>query len=147
VLADRWSLLIIREALYGVTRFEFFRANLDIAPDVLSGRLAGLIGHGILIRRVYQDAGRRARYEYLLTVRGRQLHLVIGALQQWGDVYRPRPEGPATRRYSRPSGQLVRIAFVTEGGLEVPHDRVDIVPVGPRILHLTWLQWNEFPSG
>lgn len=143
VLADRWILLILREALYGVTRFEVFRASLDIAPDVLSARLATLVQHGVMTREVYQEAGRRARNEYLLTPRGRELQLVVGALQQWGDAYRPRPQGPSTQRYSRDTGRRVQVAFVDNHGTEVPEQQVDVALDRPRILYLTWLQWNE----
>jgi DNA-binding HxlR family transcriptional regulator len=146
VLEERWTLLVVREALYGVTRFEAFRVNLGIAPGVLSARLAALVEHGIMTREVYQEPGRRAHYEYLLTERGRELHLVVGALQQWGDAHMPRPEGPSVIRRSRLTGEHVRVGFVDEYGSEIPEEQVDIVRVGLRILYLTWLHW-ETQSG
>jgi DNA-binding HxlR family transcriptional regulator len=146
ILGERWTLLIIREALYGVTRFESFRLNLGVTPDVLSGRLATLVEHGIMTRKVYRDPGQRARYEYPLTETGRELELVVGALQQWGDAHLPRPQGPSVVRRSRVTGQRVRAAFVDDRGDQVPERQLDIARIGPRILHLTWLQWEpQFP--
>lgn len=146
VVGERWTLLVIREALYGVTRFEPFRVNLGIAPDVLSARLSTLVAHGIMTRELYQEPGRRARYRYVLTRSGEELHLVVGALQQWGDTNIPWPDGPSVIRQSRLTGQQVRVAYVDELGIAVPAQHVDIVRVGQRILYLTWLQWDTPPS-
>jgi DNA-binding HxlR family transcriptional regulator len=145
VVGERWALLIIREALYGVTRFETFRVNLGIAPDVLAARLATFVEHGIMTREAYRQPGRRAYSEYLLTEAGRDLQLVVGALQQWGDDHMPRPEGPSVARRSRITGERVRVGFV-DGDREVAEDHIDLVHVGPRVLYLTWLQWDPQPD-
>jgi DNA-binding HxlR family transcriptional regulator len=145
VVGERWALLIVREALYGVTRFETFRVNLGIAPDVLGARLATFVEHGIMTREAYRQPGRRTYSEYLLTETGRDLQLVVGALQQWGDAHMPRPEGPSVGRRSRITGERVRVGFV-DGGHEVAQDDIDVVPVGKRILYLTWLQWAPEPA-
>ena len=78
-------LLIIREALLGTTRFVEFQTSLGIAPDMLSSRLATLVDYAVMIKRAYQEPGQRARPEYHLTPAGRELRVVIAALQQWGD--------------------------------------------------------------
>src|ERR1700712_3660084 len=85
VLGERWTFLILREALWGVTRFAQFRDALGIAPDVLTERLNTLVEYGVLTRSPYQEPGRRARFEYEVTTAGRELQVVLGALQQWGD--------------------------------------------------------------
>jgi len=129
LLGERWTLLVVREALTGTTRFETFREHLGLTADVLSDRLATLVEGGILRREAYQEPGRRTQYEYFLTETGRELHVVIGALQQWGDTNLPRPEGPSTLRRSELTDAPVRVAFVDPEGREVHHDRVDIIDV------------------
>ena len=79
---DWWSLLIMRDALDGFTRFDEFQENLGIAPNILTRRLKSLTAAGLLERRQYSE--RPARYEYLLTESGRDLGPVIVALYLWG---------------------------------------------------------------
>jgi DNA-binding HxlR family transcriptional regulator len=83
VLGDRWTLLILRNATMGVTRFEDFRAQLGIADNILSNRLARLVNAGVLIRVPYRDP-RRTRHEYRLTTAGGDVHGVLHALASWG---------------------------------------------------------------
>lgn len=86
VVGEWWTLLIIRDALFGVTRFDDFSTRLGIARNVLTQRLDTLVEHGILIRDPYQD--NPVRYDYRLTDKGRDLWTVINALRQWGDKCR-----------------------------------------------------------
>ena len=83
VVGERWTLLIIRDALYGVRRFSDFHAHLDVPKAVLSERLSGLVDHGILDRRPDPDHARRYLYE--LTDAGRELWPVLHALLVWGE--------------------------------------------------------------
>jgi DNA-binding HxlR family transcriptional regulator len=88
VLGEKWTLLVVREALWGRTRFADFRANLGIAPDVLADRLQTLVEAGILARRPYREEGQREREEYVLTTAGRELLPVLAALAAWGNEHR-----------------------------------------------------------
>jgi len=133
VLGERWTLLVVREALSGTTRFETFRENLGVAADVLSDRLTTLVDCGVLRREAYQEAGRRTQFEYFLTETGLELHVVVGALQQWGDQHLPRPEGPSVIRQSKSTATPVKVAFVDESGREIPEDDVAIVDVESRM--------------
>ena len=72
VLGQKWSLLIVREAMWGRTRFAEFRARLGVAPDVLTDRLGRLVDAGILERSPYRDDGEREREEYVLTHAGKR---------------------------------------------------------------------------
>ncbi len=84
-LGDRWTLLIIREALLGTRRFADFQSNLGIAKNILSRRLRHLVRRGIFEKF---DAGTRGqRFEYQLTDRGRDLLTVVSALRQWADKW------------------------------------------------------------
>src|SRR6476469_8132600 len=94
VLGQKWTLLIVREAFWGRTRFAEFRSRLGIAPDVLSDRLGTLVEHGIRARRSYRDEGEREREEYVLTPAGRDLLPVLTAFLTWGDRHRPTASSP-----------------------------------------------------
>src|SRR5215467_13448256 len=85
LIGDRWTLLILRSALYGVRRFDDFQADLDIPRSVLSHRLAGLVESGIMEPREYRENGQRARIEYPLTRMGEALGLPFIAMTRWGD--------------------------------------------------------------
>lgn len=126
ILGERWTLLIVRDALEGMTRFESFRESLGIAPDVLTERLTTLVEYGVMTKDAYQEPGRRTRYEYHLTDPGRELHVIVGGLQQWGDAHLPWPSGPSTLRRAHPTGGPVHVGFVDEQGHEVPADQIDV---------------------
>ncbi|MEE4023896.1 helix-turn-helix domain-containing protein [Gordonia sp. PKS22-38] len=85
IVGEWWTLLIIRDALFGVTRFDDFSTRLGIARNVLTQRLDTLVEHGVLIREPYQD--KPVRYDYRLTEKGRDLWTVLAALRQWGDKW------------------------------------------------------------
>jgi DNA-binding HxlR family transcriptional regulator len=85
VVGERWTLLIIRDAFLGVTRFEGFRDTLEIPRNVLTARLNLLVEHGVLERVEYQQ--RPVRHEYRLTDKGRELSPVIRSLMDWGDEH------------------------------------------------------------
>ena len=80
-MGEWWSILIVRDAMDGLTRFDDFRRHLDISPTMLTQRLRSLVDAGILRRRRYQD--RPPRDEYVLTDRGRELASVLLALAGW----------------------------------------------------------------
>lgn len=86
VVGERWTLLIVRDALYGVRRFNDFQAHLDIPKAILSARLSGLVDDGIVDR--LPDPDHRGRHLYQLTQAGKDLWPVIHSLLVWGDRYR-----------------------------------------------------------
>ncbi len=86
VVGERWTLLIVRDAFYGVRRFNDFQAHLDIPKAVLSDRLTGLVEDGILERR--PDPRHAGRHLYELTAAGRDLWPVLHGLLVWGDRHR-----------------------------------------------------------
>jgi DNA-binding HxlR family transcriptional regulator len=97
IVGERWTLLIVRDAFYGVTRFNDFQAHLDIPRAVLTERLNLLVEHGILTRAVAASG----RDEYALTAKGRDLWPVIRALTAWGNEY---CVPPARRRHLTHAG-------------------------------------------
>jgi DNA-binding HxlR family transcriptional regulator len=127
VLGERWTILILREALSGTTRFADFRTALGVAADVLSDRLATLVSAGVMVREAYQEPGSRSRFGYHLTDAGRELQLVLGSLQQWGDRHLPRPDGPTVQRRSVPTDRPVHVAFIDDEGCQIPP--AEVTPV------------------
>jgi DNA-binding HxlR family transcriptional regulator len=92
VVGERWSLLIVRDIMLGVRRFDEMQAGLGIARNVLQTRLERLVEQGVLERRLYQE--RPPRYEYRLTEKGLDLWPTVFALMRWGDTHAARPAGP-----------------------------------------------------
>jgi DNA-binding HxlR family transcriptional regulator len=133
VLGEKWTLLVVREAFFGVTRFADFRARLGIAPDVLTARLETLVEGGVLERRPYRDEGQRQREEYVLTEAGAELKTVLAAFVAWGDAHRPSGFGPSIAYVDRASEEPVRLAFLTDDGRELVPEDVTVVP-GPGAL-------------
>ncbi|WP_026872673.1 winged helix-turn-helix transcriptional regulator [Inquilinus limosus] len=81
-LGEWWSLLILRDAFLGLTRFDEFQQSLGIAPNMLTRRLKRLTEAGLLERRAYSQ--RPLRHEYRLTAAGRDVFPVLAALGAWG---------------------------------------------------------------
>ena len=92
IVGDRWSILILREAYYGVKRFDEFEYYVGVAPNILSSRLKKLVDAGIMTRvRLPEHAG---RFEYVLTEKGRDFFPAYLALKKWGDAWLAEPAGP-----------------------------------------------------
>jgi DNA-binding HxlR family transcriptional regulator len=127
LVGERWTLLIIRDAFLGRSRFEEFQASLGIARNVLAERLGRLVEEGILERRRYSE--RPPRDEYVLTEKGRDLRLALTGLRQWGDRYLSEQPPRLLRRKS--DGVPVVAALVPEGARDIlAPDEVESVP-GP----------------
>jgi DNA-binding HxlR family transcriptional regulator len=115
-VGEWWSILILRDALNGLKRFDEFQRSLDIAPNMLTRRLRALVDAGLLERRLYQE--RPARHEYLLTDCGRDFRPVVIALLAWGN------------RNFTPDGRAVTLVN-RETGLEADPILVDAVSGRP----------------
>ena len=89
-IGEWWSILILRDAFAGLTRFDQFQESLSIAPNTLTRRLNALVESGLLVRSRYNE--RPPRDEYLLTERGRDLRPVLWAILAWGNKHFA-PEG------------------------------------------------------
>jgi DNA-binding HxlR family transcriptional regulator len=83
VIGDSWTMLVVREAFNGLTRFEAFQRQLAIPRNTLRDRLAKLVASDVLTKVQYSE--HPARYEYRLTDRGRDLWPILSAMRQWGD--------------------------------------------------------------
>ncbi|PTE00510.1 winged helix-turn-helix transcriptional regulator [Pandoraea apista] len=108
-VGEWWSILILREASYGTTRFDDFQRRLDIAPNMLTRRLSALVEEGLLARRQYCD--RPPRFEYVLTDAGRDFRPVLWALLAWGNRHFA-PEGVSAQLVDRETGAIVEPVVV-----------------------------------
>jgi len=120
IVGERWSLLIVRDAFLGVTRFDQFERRLGVAPNTLTARLRSLTDAGVLERRRYNE--RPQRYEYVLTPRGKDLFPAIVAIMRWGDVHQSTNGPPAVVRHIGCGGALDAHARCDECGLIVNAD-------------------------
>jgi DNA-binding HxlR family transcriptional regulator len=91
VVGEWWTLLIVRDAFFGYSRFDQFESRLGIARNVLTQRLEHLVAQGVLERVPYHE--HPVRYDYRLTEKGRDLWHVVTAMRQWGDRWAA-PDGP-----------------------------------------------------
>ncbi len=124
VIGEKWTLLILREAFRGTTRFSDFRDGLGIARDILAARLGVLVENGVMTKRAYRDENSREREEYVLTAAGLDLRPVLAAITEWGDAHRGLPQGPTARFVEASTGTPVHLAFVTDDGEQVASELV-----------------------
>ncbi len=118
-VGEWWSILILRDAFQGMTRFDEFEQSLGIAPNILSRRLRHLTAAGMFARRRYND--RPPRYEYVLTPKGRDFFPVLVALFDWGN------------RHLAPKGESIVLASRSDRRPLAPImvDAADRHPVTP----------------
>ena len=116
VVGEKWTLLVLREAFYGVRRFDDFHAALGCARNLLSARLKTLVENGLLEKRAYRDDRGRRRDEYRLTDKGRDLMPAVVALMQWGDRWAADEAGPAVVLRHRDCGEPVSARLSCEAG-------------------------------
>ena len=125
ILGDRWTLLILREAFYGVARYDDMREDLGAPRSMLSDRLGKMVDNGLMTRRPYQEPGSRSRNAYVLTDAGRDLALTLMALSQWGEKHALGDDAPITLR-DKQTGRKLRVGLVDSKGQPVDIRRARI---------------------
>lgn len=123
LVGDTWSMLIMRDAHAGLTRFDEFRKSLGIAPTILTRRLAALTEEGLLEKRRYSE--RPPREEYLLTTAGLDLLPVLFAIGGWGRKHRN--NDGVTRFFDAETGTEIDPVTV---------DRATGAPIGTRPIRI-----------
>lgn len=118
LVGDRWTLLIIRAALYGVTRFDEMHSSLGLPRTVLSNRLKKLVENDLLRKRPYKEDGQRTRHQYVLTSKGVDLALPLIALMQWGEKHILDAPGK-TSLVERGAGAPLHAGLISEDGRPV----------------------------
>jgi DNA-binding HxlR family transcriptional regulator len=130
VIGTRSSMLILREAFYGTTRFDDFARRTKNTEAIVAARLKQLTDIGLFVKQPYREPGKRTRYEYLLTEKGRDLLPAVFALMQWGNKYLQAEDGGPLRLVERGTGEPVVIAPRTERGKSLDLDDLAIVANG-----------------
>jgi DNA-binding HxlR family transcriptional regulator len=95
VIGERWTMLVLRDAFNGLTKFDEFAESLPIARNILAARLKTLVDHEVHTRALYQE--HPPRYEYRLTPKGAGLYPVLIGLFNWGDEFLAGESGPPVR--------------------------------------------------
>ncbi|MFJ9736995.1 winged helix-turn-helix transcriptional regulator [Streptomyces sp. NPDC101166] len=116
LVGEKWSLLLLRDAMNGVRRFDDFRRHVGLSEAVLADRLRKLVAAGILETVAYREPGSRTRNEYRLTRKGWDLWPAMIALKQWGDRYTADSEGPPLEVHHADCGEPLRAVVVCEEG-------------------------------
>lgn len=113
LLGDAWTPLVLREAFYGIGRFDDFQQSLGIARNTLTDRLRTLVDEGLLDKRLYQSEPRR--YEYVLTEKGQDFFGVLAALSRWGDRWLAGEEGAPVTFHHESCGHDTHAEVVCAG--------------------------------
>jgi DNA-binding HxlR family transcriptional regulator len=132
IVGDKWTLLVLRDAFYGVRRFEDFARDLGIARNVLTSRLTRLVDAGVLIRRQYEE--HPPRFEYRLTAKGRDLLPVLLTMMRWGDTWAgPDDEAPIDLLHDACSNSTHAVITCEHCGDELTPFNVKVEPLPPVI--------------
>jgi DNA-binding HxlR family transcriptional regulator len=120
VVGEWWTLLIVRDAFFGVSRFDEFQERLGISRNVLGQRLARLVEAGVLTKVPYSE--HPPRFDYRLTDKGNDLWPVVTAMRQWGD------------KYAAPDGQPLQLIHDSCGQVSEPQMACSACgePIGPQ---------------
>ncbi len=131
IIGEKWTFLVLREVFNGVRRFDDMQRRTQAPRQVLSDRLARLVGQGLLRKVPYQEHGQRSRHEYRLTDKGLDLYPVLVALMQWGDRYAASPAGPQALLTHRDCGEPIGLELVCAAAHTVESAR-EVTPLpGP----------------
>jgi DNA-binding HxlR family transcriptional regulator len=148
IVGEWWTFLIIREAMWGTSRFDDFHKRLGIARNILTTRLARLEEHGIVHRRPTAESARI--YDYVLTEKGWDLFTSIVSLMQWGDRWIHTKAGPPIQFFDSASGkQIQNVSVRSVKGKSLKPNEVDIRP-GPGARRATVIRaalTRKLPSG
>ncbi len=127
-IGERWTFMVLRDAIYGVRRFDDFQTSLGIARNILTKRLTKLVDAGIMRKEAYQE--HPPRYEYLLTEKGRDLVPILTSLLAWGDQWETENQPPVRLIHTTCDSVMHSQSVCSEcgGEINVFNLRLDPVP-------------------
>ncbi len=128
VIGEWWTMLVVRDAFLGVTRFEEFQRRLGISRNILRDRLNSLVQNGVFERIAYSE--HPPRHDYRLTQKGHDLWPVLTAMRQWGDVYAA-PSGPPIEIVHKSCGEVTHMLSTCAWCGERLHSKNVRAVVGP----------------
>ncbi|MEU7428935.1 helix-turn-helix domain-containing protein [Streptomyces sp. NPDC040750] len=135
IVGNRTAMLIMREAFFGTRRFDDFARRVGIGEPAAAARLKELTAAGLLERVPYQEPGKRTRYAYQLTQKGRDFRAVIMALRQWGDTWAADEHGPPVVVRHENCGAPVHAVLRCDDGHDVQPGE-SFVDAGPGLIRL-----------
>jgi DNA-binding HxlR family transcriptional regulator len=144
VVGEWWTMLIIRDCMLGVTRFDDFQCRLGIARNILTNRLDYLLERGVLEKVPYQE--RPVRSDYRLTDKGRDLWTVLTAMRQWGDRWEAQDGPPVVMRHKACNHKVDMIPTCSHCG-EILDARAVRVQPGPGAKGRPASELGAFASG
>lgn len=126
VIGDPWTPLVLRDVAFGISRFDAIQRNLGLSRKVLAQRLQSLTEHGVVDRTPYQ--GNPVRHDYALTEKGRDLAMVLVAIQAYGDKWEAGESGPPLRWRHASCGELTTAVLCCDrcGGELRPGDGIPV---------------------
>ncbi len=126
-VGDRWGFLILRDMMFGLSRYDSFQKSSGIPAQTLATRLRALEDAGLIRRQPYQD--NPPRDEYLLTDRGRDMWMIVTAMREWGDRWEAHgADGAPVDLVDRDTRRPLRMALVdAQTGREVDVRRATMV--------------------
>lgn len=127
VVGERWSLLILRDAFYGVTRFDDFQRDLGVARNILTDRLTKLVASNVLEKVQYEE--RPPRFEYKLTDKGRDLLPVLLAMMHWGDKWSSANTPPVTLTHLTCGNETHGVLTCAHCGEELRRSQIRVHPI------------------
>lgn len=127
VVGERWSLLILRDAFYGVSRFDDFQRDLGVARNILTDRLTKLVASGVLEKVQYEE--RPPRYEYKLTPKGRDLLPVLLTMMHWGDKWGTEDAPPVTLTHIACGNDTHGVLSCAHCGEELRRSQIRVHPI------------------
>jgi len=133
IVGTRSAFLLLREAVYGTTRFDDFAERAGLSEPVAATRLRELVEHGLLEREPYREPGQRTRHGYRLTAMGIDLMPVLTALMQWGDRWLPE-HGAYVKLRHRDCGERVEAQLRCAAGHDVGLSEIDLAAT-PKARH------------
>lgn len=114
VIGDAWTILIIRDAMRGTTKFDDFQRSTRASRAVVAERLARLVDHGVMERKQYE--AHPPRYAYTLTLRGRALQPVLMMMAHWSETQLPKPTRSTGRRHTTCGHTFTPVVTCSECG-------------------------------
>jgi DNA-binding HxlR family transcriptional regulator len=139
-VGEWWSILILRDAFAGTSRFDEFQKSLGIAPNMLTRRLKTLVDSGLLEKRLYSE--RPARYEYVLTQQGLDFRPVLWSLMTWGNKYFA-PEGESVVIVDAATGDRAEPVLIDRRSGRLLKDPEFTVVPGPAATARTRRRYGE----
>jgi DNA-binding HxlR family transcriptional regulator len=134
VIGDSWTLLLIRDAMRGSTKFEEFQQKTGASRAVISERLAHLVEHDVFERTQYEE--HPPRYEYQLTARGKALQPVMMTMAHWAETHLPKPTRAPKRRHTACGHHFKPVIACSECGETITPETVTYdrapAPVQPK---------------